>query len=68
MNHLGDIFTVMDRGALLGVSANHLPCRGDVAGNRQFVPFNAFLPILGICTVVVLLDLVLNVGAENRGG
>lgn len=53
---------------LLGIAADNLPVRSDVTGQRNLIAFNAFLTILRIAAVVVLLDFVFNIGAEEGGG
>ncbi|VFS64534.1 Uncharacterised protein [Raoultella planticola] len=63
---LGDVAAFTDAGVLLGISADDLPVRGDITGQRQLITFNAFFTVLRIGAVVVLLDFVLNIGTEKR--
>lgn len=53
---------------LLGIAANHLPVGRDITGQRDLIAFNALLTVLRIAAVVVLLDFVFNIGAEEGGG
>ncbi len=62
----GDVAAFTDAGVLLGISADDLPVRGDITGQRQLITFNAFFTVLRIGAVVVLLDFVLNIGTEKR--
>ena len=65
---LGGVRAFTNAGMLLGIAADNLPVRSDVTGQRNLIAFNAFLTILRIAAVVVLLDFVFNIGAEEGGG